>query len=368
MDWIKKNPAQVALAVVALGVIGSSVVLWQNIGGFAESFSAGHVNPTFTKGIPELDTKVLETAAKAIGTPGSWTSNDAQGSLFVSRAYIKDGNVIAQPGDRYFQPPAPNKWLTKYSLNYLDNNVLSEDPDRDGFTNLLEFAGLDGKSHLSDKEPYGQPVVGEDGKPLPDDSTSPIDPSSHPPYHTRLTLAPLPNGQVGIVNIPFRLKVMSWDQDTKNKTITVAINTIDRGARTHFVDIGLPIPNTPYTTEKFEKKEVPGADGTTKDVSELTIVNKTTGKRVTLPLGVVVDSPDSYVVLRYLWAAAGGQPTADMNKKKDDTFTLPPENDKIYKVVDIKAPNPQNGAPGEVTILLPSGATLILKTSSPLAR
>jgi hypothetical protein len=50
-----------------------------------------------------------------------------------------------------------------------------------------------------------------------------------------------------------------------------------------------------------------------------------------------------------------------MNKKKGDIFMLPPENNKSYKVVDIEAPNQQNGAPGGVTIESPAGALLILK-------
>lgn len=365
MEWIKKNPAQLALTVVALAILASSFFLWQNISGFAENFSGGRYSPSPVKGIPPLDTKEIDEATKAIPAPFAWNPDVKKGSLLVSKVFVKEGDLIKKPEGSFFQPPIPNDWLSKYGLSYLNASILTEDTDKDGFDTLLEFRGMDGKSHLSEQPPYGQAVQGEDGKPLSDDSTSPIDPKSHPPYHTRLTLAPLPNGELGIVNIPFRLKFMSYDINPKNpKDITVQVNTVDRGGRTRFVPIGEQIPETPYKTQKFEKKEKPGKDGTVDDISELTIINPTTGKVVVLPLGVVVDSPESFVVLRYLWVAPGGQPTPDMNKKKDDTFSLPPETDKIYKVVDIKAPPADKSRPGEVTILLPTGATFILKTTT----
>jgi hypothetical protein len=72
-----------------------------------------------------------------------------------------------------------------------------------------------------------------------------------------------------------------------------------------------------------------------------------------LPLNKVVDSPDSYVVIHYAWAKPGEQPIPDINKQKGQTFTIPPENDKLYKVIDIR--------PDEVDIQLPSGQKLILR-------
>ncbi len=365
MDWIKKNPAQLALTVIALAILASSYLLWQNISGFAENFTGGRYSPTLAKGIPPLDVKAIDDAGKSIKAPAIWNFDAAGGLLFVSDVYVKDGTSIKKPEGEVFQPPVPNDWLKKYGLNYLDPGVLQEDPDKDGFNTLLEFMGMDATSHLTTQPPYKQPVMGADGKALPDDSTSPIDAKSHPPYHTRLTLAPLPNGDLGIVNIPFRLKFMSVDINPRDaKDITFQVNTIDKGARTRFVPIGQMIPETPYKATKFEKKERPGKDGTVDDISEMTIVNPVTGKVVVLPMGLVVDSPESFVSLRYLWVAPGGQPTPDMNKKKDDTFTLPPESDKIYKVVDIKAAPADKSRPGEVTILLPTGATLVLTTTT----
>jgi hypothetical protein len=350
MDWIKKNPAKVALAVIALAVVAASYLLWQNISNFHQNFGSERDTRVLTKGIPEIDTKPLADAAKGIAAPSSWSINlKDQGSLFVGKAFVRKGNspTIESPEGGMLNPPVSNAWLEKYGQDYLNQEVLSEDPDKDGFNNLLEYLGMDGK----------------DGT---DDSTDPTKAESHPPHHTRLTLAKTGNSN-GIVSIPFRLRFMTYDINPRNpKDITVQINTIDKGNRTSFVPVGEDIPGTTFKIESFEKKETPQENGTTKDESTLTIVNKVTGQKVPLPINVVINSPESYLVLRYLWVEPGKQPTPDMNLKKDQTFKLPPDLDKTYKVLDIKAPgeNPQTN-PGEVTIQLPTGTKLILKTNDP---
>jgi hypothetical protein len=351
MDWIKKNPAQMALAVVALGVIAASYFLWTEISAFPGNFEASHNNPTLSKGIGEIDTKPLAEAAKGIATPSAWTANmKEQGSLFASKAFVRKGDStrIESPEGGMLNPPVPNAWLEKYGFDYLNPEVLNEDPDRDGFNNHLEYLGMDAK----------------DGT---EDSTDPTKPESHPPYESRITLAKGPTNPTGIVLIPFRLKLMSYDINPRNPNdITVAINTIDRGGRTKFVTVGEDIPETNYKTEKFTKKEIKQPDGTVKDESELIIINKKNpSQKIPLVLLFEKNSPESFLVLRYLWTQPGSQPTPDMNLKKDEEFKLPPEATKPYKVLDIKAPGPQGQPPGEVKIQLPSGKELILKTDDP---
>jgi hypothetical protein len=257
-----------------------------------------------------LDTTAIEEAGKSLAKPANWTPAETAGTLFVSKKYvIKDGKLMSPKGSM-FNPPVPNDWLEKYRLDPLNANVLAEDPDKDGFSNLLEYLGNDVK----------------DGG---NDSTDPNDAKSHPPYHTRLRLAQ-------IVKISFRLRMMSYDINPKNpKEITAQLNTLDVGNRTMFVEVGQDIPNTKFKTVSFVKKEIPAADGTTKDVSELTVVNKESGVKVILPLGVVTDSPESYIILSYDWVASGGSKAPDMNLKKGATFVIPPETTKTYKVIDI---------------------------------
>lgn len=346
MNWIKKNPAQFGLAVVSVGLLASAYFLYAGYSEFPAVFEASQRTPSPNKEIPALETKNIEAAQTAVSNPTTWTAGKSR--LFASKLYVAKEGELKRPdtGGEPFNPPVENGWLLKYNLDLLNPATLAEDPDGDGFNNRLEWDGMDGKSHISETPPYG-PVSGPDGKPLPDDSTSPIDAAKHPPYDTRLSL-------VKVVNIPFRLRFMSYDINPRNpKDITVAINTVDRGGRTHFLQLGTDIPATKFKIEKFEKKEAPGADGTTNDVSELTVLNKDNNETLVLPLNRVVDSPESYVVLHYDWVQPGGQPTPDINKQKGGTFSIPPEADKVYKVIDIK--------PDTVEIQLPSGEKRTLR-------
>jgi hypothetical protein len=158
-----------------------------------------------------------------------------------------------------------------------------------------------------------------------------------------------------IVLVPFRLQFKSYDLvPNKPDKTTVAINPLDRGGKTVFLPIGADIPNTKFKTESFKKIEQPGKDGVTKDVSELTVVNKETGAKVVLPIGQIVDSPDSYAVFRYKWVQPGGQATADFSRARQQTFTLPPEVDKSYKLLEIRGQDAE--------IELPDGTKKILTT------
>ncbi len=340
MDWIKKNPAKFALAVAAILAIAATVFLYTKVSAFDGSFDTVRGTSVSNAAVEKLNTEAIDKAAQAIGAAVDWQPGKESGKLLVSRLYVlKDGKLIPPTGSM-FHPPVPNEWLLKYKLDPLAGSVLGSDPDKDGFTTLEEWNGLDAISHTDN---LGQPVMGADGKPLPDDSTDPTKPESHPPYHTKLELAK-------VVYIPFRLRVMSIDVPPKiNKPsdVTVQINTIDLKNRTQYVVVGDDIPGTKFKIESYEHKEVPDKDGTKKDVSEVTISNKETGAKTVLPLLQVVDSPDSYAVFRYKWVQPGGQSTPEFSKRRGDSFALPPEPDKTFKVDEIKG--------REATITLPSG-------------
>ena len=347
MDWIKKNPAQLTLAIAALLGITVTVILWTKISDFDANFSSMRGITPSNAAVEKLDTAVLDAAGQAIASPVKWDPPKGAEKLFVSKLYVLHDGKLEQSKDKMFHPPVPNNWLEKHGLNVLGASVLDEDPDGDGFTTRDEFMGLDGLSHL---DMNGEPVMGADGKPLPDDSTDPTKAESHPPYHTKLELA-------RVVNVPFRLKLMSYDAPAtikKPSDVTVQINTKDRGNKTQFLAVGEDIPGTNFKIESFQQKEAPGADKTTIDVSEATVINKETGEKVVLPLKREVDSPDSYGIFHYKWVKPGGdgKKTADFPKRRGETFTLPPETDKTFKLIEIKG--------NDATVELPDGKKIIL--------
>jgi len=143
---------------------------------------------------------------------------------------------------------------------------------------------------------------------------------------------------VKVVRIPRRplerLRVMSIDVPAnvkKPSDITVRVNTIDDKNKTRFLPVGDDIPGTKFKIKSYKKIEENGVDA-----SEIPISNKDTGAEVVLPLKKIVDLADeSYCIFHYKWVQPGERATPDFLKRRGETFVLPPEADRKYKVMYI---------------------------------
>lgn len=160
---------------------------------------------------------------------------------------------------------------------------------------------------------------------------------------------------VKVVYIPYkvreRFRFMTYDVPAnvkKPSDITVQITPMDRGNKTFFVPVGDDIPGigfvraddlregtalqrAKYTVKSFKKIEANG-----KNVSEITIKDNETGAEFVLPLKEIVDLlQDCYAIFHYKWTQPGGRPTPDFPKRVGQTFTLPPEEGKKYRVIRI---------------------------------
>jgi len=306
MDWIKRNYDQFILGLVALVLLVLSGFLIASAIDFHQTFAGIRGQVIHHNEIPPTDLSGLQQATDALQNPGRWDLKEDEGSLFVSIPYIAQGDTLFDPRKslKPLHPPVPNKWIIDHKLDILDNNVLSEDPDGDGFTNLDEWKNLKG-----------------DGS----DATDPNDPKSHPPYYTKLRL-------VQYIKQPFRLLFNAYDGDVKKpESLQFQINTVDVRQPTQFVSIGDVIAGTKFKVIKFEvKEEFNPSIQTNRDVSELTVQNTETGDNVILVLERIVDSPDSYALFRYLWN------NTQFEVKKYKEFVLLPETTLRYKLIDIK--------------------------------
>ena len=323
MDWIKKHFDQFTLALVSVLLLGISGFIILKATSFGETFASIQTTPAPNNKIPPVDTSVIQAAQSQLDKPAGWLPDlKVNGPLFVARKYLlgPDGQPVDPTKDgTSLHPPIPNDWLLKYELDLLSNTVLQDDPDKDGFTNLEEFLGAD-----------RSPDNGDVG------STSPIDPKSMPPFHTKLFVKQF-------IRVPFRLLFNAYDDTSGPDKMEFQINTLDLRQPSMFLKIGEAVTNTKFKLEKFEKKAVTNpSTGEESDVSELTLVTESQD-RVVLVLAKVTDSPDSFALFHYAWP----NPPLEFRVKKNQEFVLKPNVAEKYKLVDIKET--------EALIQLPSG-------------
>ena len=295
MNWIKKHYERALLGAFAFAlIVCSGWISWQALS-FPENFAGRNSKKKPDNTINPPDAKSVEAAAAIAANPRSWSPHE--GSLFVSRPYVLRDEKIYDPleGGDPLHPPITNAWLVKYNLDYGNPNIKNEDPDKDGFTNLEEFlAGMD-----------------------------PTDPNSHPAYYTKLRLTKFDP-------VPFRLKFGGDSGDGE----TFIINARDTKSRTQFLKLGDMIEGAPYKLLSYEKKTTTKNDMEV-NVSELVIQNIDTGQKIVLVYDKEADDPTSFGEFIYLWD------NSKLRIKKGDDFTLPPENDHKYKLIDISAQEAQ---------------------------
>ena len=299
MDWIKKNYDRFALFLLGAALLVSSVYMLWVIHGFSDRFAPVLSDPPHGKKLTSLETEALRQAQESLAKPAVWTKHPAQ--LYVSRKFVaRDSNgrkMLIDPFDPQSPPlhaPVPNAWFLEHGLEdqILDADVLQQDPDGDGFTNLDEYLG----------------------------KTDPQDPASHPSYLTKLRLKLYKK-------VPFRLKFEATDDDG-----SFQINTVDVKQPTQFVRIDEVIPGTKFKVVKFEKKTVFNPKiNEDKDVSELTVEHIESGIKTPLVIRTETDIPDHYARFSFLW-----KNSPEFSVKKGQNFILKPEPDVQYKLIDIQ--------------------------------
>jgi hypothetical protein len=336
MDWIKKNPAQLSLAIAALILLGVSVKFLLDAQSFPEKFVAADAAPNKSRKILEVDKGPVEEAKKHIANPNLWTNRIHSGLLFTSEKYfVENGKLVkltqGSHPDYLTQRPIPFSWFEQYGLPVTDEAVVGDDADGDGFLNADEWR--------------------ESIEPPNNKETDPTKKESHPPYYKRLWLKQF-------VKVPFRLKFQTYNGDVKNPaSLDFQINTLDVRSPSEFLKIGETIARI-FKIEKFEFKEVLNeAIGEKVDVSELTLVNTETNDPVVLILNKVVDSPNKFGRFEYFWGKKLGQQPQVFDVPILKDFVLQPQVDQRYKLKSVTEE--------EAVIVLPSGQEITIKRYPP---
>src|SRR5262249_24652731 len=175
----------------------------------------------------------LNVTAEKFDQARQWVFGGRSGLFVPEKHFIGANGLPATLQTTLVHPPVPNEWLDQFGLPIPDADVLEQDPDKDGFSNLDEWSG----------------------------HTNPTDRKSHPDYLTKLKLE-------SFSQEPFRLMFSSWVNGPEGDTF--AINTIDMRQPTQFLKIGDQVAGTQFKIVTFEEKYHRNHYGTNVDVSELT--------------------------------------------------------------------------------------------------
>lgn len=268
-----------------------AISIWRNAVGFGSKFAVISLVPSLKSASPPAKALELGAAAEKVHQPPQWIFGGRSGLFVPEKHFIGANGLPATLQSTEVHPPVPNEWLEQFALPIADADVLEQDPDGDGFTNLDEWAG----------------------------HTNPLDGNSHPDYVTKLKLK-------SAAQEPFRFVFSSWVGDT------FAINTIDLKQPTQFVRIGNTVAGTRFKVVKFAEKYEPNKYGTNVDVSELTLENEINGEQLTLVKEKVATSPESIATFVYSW---GGR--QEFQVRKDQEFSLKPQTQTKFTLMDVES-------------------------------
>jgi hypothetical protein len=290
MTWVRTHYDRVAVLVAALFLLVSAFLIIRGVSQFKEKLALPAPPPP-RPALPPPKAVELAQAVERLRQPAQWTFSGRSG-LFVPEKHFIDANGLPTTlQTTEVHPPVPNEWLEEFGLPIADGDVLAQDPDADGFSNLEEW-----QNH-----------------------TKPIDKNSHPGFVAKLRMK-------SFVQEPFRLVFASRVGDT------FAINSNDLKEPTQFLKLGDSIRGTKFKLLRFEEKYEANQYGTKVDVSELTLENQETREQLSLVKEKIMISPESVAYFVYAW---GGH--REFAVKKDQEFSLKPEENIKYKLVDVQS-------------------------------
>jgi hypothetical protein len=289
LDWIKAHYERVALIAAGIFLFVSAVSIWWNAIQFGNRLVAQTGPPPKNASPPPAATE-LDRAAERLQHPSQWKSSTRSGLFVPEKHFIGANGLPATLQNTQVHSPVPNDWFERFSLPIQDADVLEQDPDKDGFTNLDEWQS----------------------------GTDPTNKDLHPDYLTKLHLVSATEE-----SFPF-----IFSSRTGN---TFGINSVDQSEPTQFLKTGDLIRGTDFKIVKFTEKHERNQYGTKVDVSELLLEHKETHAQLTLVKEKVATSPQSVATFVYTWGSR-----REFEVRKDQEFSLKPVEEINYKLVDVQ--------------------------------
>lgn len=291
MEWVRANYDRAAVLAAAFFLLLCALFIFLGTNGFDEQFSGMQNAPAPNNQIPAGRAPEIADAMQKLETPPQWTFSGPSGLFVPEKHFIGENGQPATLKSTLLHPPVPNEWLEEFGLAITDGDVLTQDPDGDGFSNLDEWEG----------------------------HSNPTEKASHPPYLSMLRLKSFAQERFPLIF-------------SSNVGDTYAINNVDPKVPTQFLKIGETVAGTNFKITGYTEKYDTDQYGTRIDVSELTLEQTRNHDQVTLVKEKTATSPESVANFIYTW---GGKEVT-FSVKKDQEFSLKPQREIKYKLLDVQ--------------------------------
>ena len=298
-----KSPDPIILAVALLLLALGSATLAYMFPSVEEITGVKSTEPSGDHAKP-LKAEDIKSSLAIWDAPGLWQEPANHHRLFHSDEYLFYAS--AYPGGDYIKKNdsstrSPSgvllSWYRKYGLDFTDPNVDREDPDNDGFSNIVEFRN----------DPVGvrQKAADCDGS----KSTNPLDGQSHPSYLARLRLQKYESRS-------FHIQFKGYQQLNGIDVFQLHLNDVPSDKQPPLLKSGDKLGFEGYIIgpfhQIFKDETDPNTHATVNvDESTLELDKPDIGLKLIVPFRKEVDSPES---------------TADF------VMLLPTEVDKVVKI------------------------------------
>jgi hypothetical protein len=317
---VKKSPEPIILAVALalLALVAAGLALTfpsvQDITGVPSTTPTG-------KSPPKLKEEDLEARLAPWTTPAPWPDNKHR--LFISDGFLfypslyPDGAYL-QKNDGTARSPGGVllSWYQKYGIDFTDSNVDREDPDNDGFSNVVEFKNEVLKASDADGT----------------QSTNPLDAQSHPTYLSRLRLQKYETR-------PFHIQFRGIQQLNGINYFQIVLKDVESYNQPGLKKTGDPLGFEGYVVGPYHQniisQEDPATHITTQvDESTLELDKPEIGFKITLTFRQEMDSPESTADFVMLMPT---EVDKVIKVARGKTFTPPFMSGTTFLVIDAKA-------------------------------
>lgn len=282
---MKKAPEPIILAIALLLLaLGSATLAYMYPS--ADQITGIKLTQNSAEKAKTLKADEIQASLAIWNSPVIWQEPASHNRLFASDKYLF--LPVAYPSGDYIKKVTPDMrspsgiplwWYDKYGLDITDGNVDREDPDGDGFSNIVEFRN----------DPVGvhRNAADLDGS----ESTNPQDPKSHPDYLARLRLKEYELR-------PFHIQFTGYQQLNGVYLFQLHLKDVPSYNQPPLKKTGDPLGFEGYTIGAFHQDFQDITDKNTgavvhTDTSTLELDKPEIGLKVTIPFRQEIDSPES---------------------------------------------------------------------------